>query len=450
MRSYLILGAAALAFASPAPQGFEAPADAVLEGPPVGVGPASDTGYTQSAAQNAAATEVNAVATAQQAKRTVAAENDLEARWFWNLKNKGNNYPAPTPTPPPAPVPTPPPSTKTGATTSPNYDVPSTCTPVSWTNTWAFTADPACATAIEVGTYCGFVNPLDPCAPQPIASGPDTKPDTVDAFKNNQVYQQMALKAQTPSTYDQAFVNLNGAVTGNGYLTYKTLGSYDVAGCAKFCDETSTCLGFNVFIERDPKWNPDQCSCTGDDVPSIANYKCSLWGQAVSKDSATNTGQGLSGFDVIIVASNGYNKKTYTPPTPPNTGNPQDCGKKLHNQQPYCMGQKTFPGPWDPSVCAAYAQKQNDVNRKSGIIAKLLSFLGLSKGGCVQFQAAYLEKDGKGFGTHCRLFTKKFQPKQATLDVSVGAGSKWSCFKSFTWDVDVNASFNWGGWSWKN
>jgi hypothetical protein len=113
------------------------------------------------------------------------------------------------------------------------------------------------------------------------------------------------------------------------------------------------------------------------------------------------------------------------------------------------MGQKTFPGPFDPSLCAAYALAQNAANKKYGVWTAWMSMFGFSTGGCVQFQAAYLEKEGHGFATHCRLFTKKFTPAQANLDVSVAVGgsTKWGCQKSFTYDVDVNAGFSWGaGW----
>merc|ERR1712137_740682 len=240
------------------------------------------------------------------------------------------------------------------------------CHPVDWVNTYAFTADPACATEIEVGTYCGFINPDDPCAAQPNAYGPLTTPDTVDAFKNNDVYHKLANEAKTPSGWTQSFKDLSGSVSGSGYLGYYELTSYDTAACAAKCTDTKTCTGFNLFIERDPKWNPRQCSC--DKPDSVTRFKCTLWGQDVKKESATNNGQGQDGFEVVIVGSNGYNKQTYTPPTPPSCSKPQSCGKKLHNQQPFCMGQTTFPGPFDPSLCAAYAQKQNEVNRKHGII----------------------------------------------------------------------------------
>ncbi|KAF9696586.1 hypothetical protein EKO04_005621 [Ascochyta lentis] len=464
MRYSIILGAAALVAANPAPQAFDPNGlDALAtltQGPPVGVGPAKETVYQPGAAQAQAAAAATGAATAQSAKRSPNAKS-LEARtfwWSWSAPKQNNPAPAPVPsvtsttsTSTIAPTTTSAPVVVAQTTKAPSTTdgvVPSSCTPVNWINTYAFTSDPACPTAIEVGTYCGFINPDDPCAPQPAGKGVPPTDDTVDGFLNNGAYKQLATGAKTPTGYEQSFVNLQGATTGNGYLSYKTLDSYDVATCSKFCDDTDTCTGFNIYIERDPKWNPHQCSC--DNPPSIINYKCSIWGQKVTKDTATNTGEGRDNFKVVITGSNGYNKGTYTPPTPPSCSKPQNCGTKLHDQGRYCMGQKTFPGPFDPSVCAAYAQKQNEVNRKFGVIGAFLSMLGMNKGGCIQFQAAYLEKAGKGFGTHCRLFSKKFTPQQATLDISVGGSSQWGCQKSYTWDVDVNASFNWGGWSRKN
>jgi hypothetical protein len=446
MRSYLFLGAAALVAASPAPQAFDVNEfdsipNTVAQGPKAYV--TADSAYNQAQAQNAAAAAATGVATAQQAKRSVGVEARDPTFLLWNSWNqpKQEDQPVQTAAPAAAPATTAAPAANPSSTNL----APSSCTPVDWINTFAFTSAAACPTAIEVGTYCGFINPEDPCAAQPNAYAPLTTPDTLDAFKQNSVYHDLAKNAETPSGWTQSFVDQSGSVSGSGYLGYKDLTSYDVSACSAYCDETSTCTGFNVFIERNPKWNPRQCSC--DKPDSIARFKCSIWGQDVTKDTATNVGQSQDGFDVVVVGSNGYNKQTYSPPTPPSCSKPQSCDKKIHNQQPYCMGKKTFPGPFDPSLCAAYAQNQNEVNRKHGIIGMVLSLLGMNKGACVQFQAAYLEKAGKGFGTHCRLFTKKFTPAQANLDVSVGGTSKWGCQKSYTWDVDVSASFNWGGWS---
>ena len=466
MRYALVFGAAALVAANPAPQAFDLNAlnalPTLTQGPPVGIGATQETAYVQAVAQSQAAAAATGAATAQAVKRSLNEMSDLEKRTFsnwWSWFALKQNNPATTTTQAAVPSITStstvaPTTTTTGTQTTkaPSTTdgvVPSSCTPVDWVNTYAFTSDPACPTAIEVGTYCGFINPDDPCAPQPAGKGNVPKDDTPEGFLNNDEYKKLSTQAQTPSGYQQAFVNLQGSVTGNGYISYKTLDSYDVASCGKWCDETDTCTGFNVFIERDPRWNPHQCSCSGDSTPSTINYKCSIWGQKVSKDTATNTGETRDGFKVLITGSNGYNKGTYSPPTPPSCSKPQDCGNKIHDQPRYCMGQKTFPGPFDPSLCAAYAQKQNEVNRAQGILGAFLSLLGMNKAGCVQFQASYLEKAGKGFGTHCRLFNKKFTPQQATLDISVGGTTQWGCQKSYTWDVDVNASFNWGGWSWK-
>jgi hypothetical protein len=346
MRSYLVLGAAALVAASPAPQAFDVNSFAAIpvtltQGPPVGAGRAEETAYVQSKAIAQATAAATGAATAQQAKRS------LKARTFWwALPQPADSKPASSA----APAPTKAPTTTAAPAFNPSSTnvAPSSCTPVDWTNTYAFTSEAACPTAIEVGTYCGFINPLDPCAAQPNAYGPPTTPDTVDAFKSNTVYSDLAKNAKTPSGYTQAFSNLQGSVEGSGYLSYKLLTSYDPQACASYCAETDTCTGFNIFIERDPKFNQDKCSC---EAPSITQFKCSIWGQDVKKESATNMGGNQGGFEVVIVGSNGYNKQTYTPPPMPSScSKPQDCGHKLHNQQPYCIGQKTFPGPFDPSL----------------------------------------------------------------------------------------------------
>jgi hypothetical protein len=449
MRSYIALGAAALVAASPAPQAFDANALAAIpvtmtRGAPVGVGPSAVTGvYNQNVAIATAEAAVSAATTA-----AAVNKRSLEARTFCFFgygycpgnsvtKSSSTTTPvtkAPVTTAPSttAPVTTAPTTTSAPVVTSVPNTVPSSCTPVDWTNTWAFTADPACATDIEVGTFCGFINPLDPCAPQPAAYGPLTVPDTPEAFKANTVLSQLALDAKTPSGYTQTFKNLNGAVNGNSYLAYKILTSYDVAGCAKYCDETELCSGFNVFIERDPAWNPDQCSCKN--PASITQFKCSIFGSGVEESAAVNYGETRDEFKIVIVGSNGYEKSAPAPPTIPDTKPGQDCGDKIIDQPRYCLGEHSFPGPFDAKLCAAYAVKQNAVNVKAGLVSKILSLFGINPAKCAFFQAVELEVEGAAWGTHCRLFTKKFTKAQATLDIGAGK-SKWGCKKSFGYEL---------------
>jgi hypothetical protein len=56
-------------------------------------------------------------------------------------------------------------STTTGSSAyTPYYPATSTISRIA---TGTVSAGAACSTAIEAGTYCGFINPEDPCAPQP-------------------------------------------------------------------------------------------------------------------------------------------------------------------------------------------------------------------------------------------------------------------------------------------
>jgi hypothetical protein len=129
-----------------------------------------------------------------------------------------------------------------------------------------------CPTAPEEGTYCGFVNPEDPCAPQPEGFGPVPTPDTPSAFLALPTLHAMAsaAPAQVPSTngktYQQTFKDLNAASSAQSYLGLHTLQSYDVAECAALCDAVSLCTAFNIYIERDPSQNPtanDSTAATG-------------------------------------------------------------------------------------------------------------------------------------------------------------------------------------------
>jgi hypothetical protein len=203
-------------------------------------------------------------------------------------------------------------------------------------------------------------------------------------------------------------------VSANTYLGFKTLKSYDVQGCAAACDSTNLCTGFNMYIERDPAWNPEKCSCS--QPTSTTNFLCSLWGSGVEASAATNSGQNRGEFEVVIIGSNGYSKtETTTPSTPPNWGTPGKCSG-IHNHPKDCIGSKIFKGPFDVSLCADLADAHNTKNTNK-------------KNECKFFNAFMLKEDGKPVGTYCKLFTKTYQPYQ--IDYTHGFSKKYDFETSY-------------------
>jgi len=239
----------------------------------------------------------------------------------------------------------------------------------------------ACPTTPENGTYCGFINPEDPCAPQPNGNGPANL--TVASFMNYAPFQSMAANAATPSGYARTFNNMNASTSANSYLGLWTLNSYDPSACSAQCDNTTSCTSFNIYIERDPSLNP----CKNDssaptvwgywcpDPNAITNYKCTLWGSDIDNTTAVNAGGWREDFNVVITGSNGYDKtNNTTPPTQAGYTAPQNCSSKAIDGGNYWLGSKFFPGPFDPSLCAAYANATTIYNRAQAINASLHSY----------------------------------------------------------------------------
>jgi hypothetical protein len=278
----------------------------------------------------------------------------------------------------------------------------------------------ACPTTPENGTYCGFINPEDACAPQPTGSGPQVQPDTVAAFESYAEFHKEAEDAITPAHYANVFKDLNASVSANSYITYTTLTSYNVSGCAAFCDETDLCTAFNIYIERDPSVNP---TTNGTDVgwgsncpnpSSITNYKCSLWGSSISAASATNYGGWRDEFEVVIAGSNGYDKTNNTTPSTPSGGwgNPTKCsGGGIGSGGSYWVGSQFYPGPFDVSLCGLYAQAQTNKNKEVAQQKGEHSYVP-----CNMFNAYTVHLNGVAQGTYCQLF-------DAVLDES------WAAFE---------------------
>ena len=160
----------------------------------------------------------------------------------------------------------------------------------------------------------------------------------------------MALNAKTPPGYVQTYKNLNASSSANSYIGLYTLSSYDVEGCSQWCDNTTLCTAFNLYIERDPSLNPS-ANCSN--PPSITNYKCTLWGSGLEPATATNYGQYRDNFQVVITASDAWDKtNNTTPPTPKGCGFPSKCsgGSGIIHQPQSCLGTKFFPGSFDVYV----------------------------------------------------------------------------------------------------
>ena len=282
-------------------------------------------------------------------------------------------------------------------------------------------SDAPCPTTPEAGTYCGFINPEDSCAPQPAGYGPLVTPDTPEDFKSYPLFKQLSLGAQTPKGYSNVFKNLNASTTANSYITYKVLTSYNVSDCAAFCDSYSLCTAFNVFIERDPSINPStggdnaDIGGWGSECPnpsSITNYKCSLWGSNIDAVSATNTGEARDSFQVVITGSNGYDKtNTTTPAKCPGWTPPTKCsGGAISKGGSYLVGSNFYPGPFDPSVCAIYAQAQTNKNKQVAISKGLKSYTP-----CNMFNSYMINKNGIPQGTYCALYNTVLTPSWASF-----------------------------------
>jgi len=175
--------------------------------------------------------------------------------------------------------------------------------------------------------------------------GPVPTPDTVDAFEAYEEWSDDAQKAKTPDGYAQTFKDFKASVSANSYLGLVTLHSYDPLGCSPWCDNTTLCTGFNLFVERDPSLNPsDNCTMP----PSISNYKCTLWGSGVEAAAANNYGGYRGQFHVVIAGSDGYEKtNNTTPAAPEGCKKPKNCPSGAVNNEGSAIGTKFFPGPFD-------------------------------------------------------------------------------------------------------
>ncbi|KAF2999739.1 hypothetical protein E8E13_004471 [Curvularia kusanoi] len=253
----------------------------------------------------------------------------------------------------------------------------------------------------DVSTACGAALP-DGNGPVP---GTGT---TNDYTAEGSSLRLNAQQATTPTGYDLSFVDQLGSSQQIGYLTYKILDSYDPSKCSAACDAEKFCSGFNIYYERDPKYDPKD-GCTNPEP--VTNIKCSLYGYNVAKAAATNNGQWRRDFHVVITGSNGYSKQNKALPTATDFKAPVSLPAAIN--APLDNGYDTYNGmrlfndnPYDPSLCAAAcrAQTQNDVERPASD--------GTYKT-CNFFTSYVLTKNDVPLGTYCSFYTRHWDDTYA-------------------------------------
>jgi hypothetical protein len=237
---------------------------------------------------------------------------------------------------------------------------------------------------------------------------PTTGSTDSDYTAENNSLRTIAQLATTPSGYELSFRDQLGSSQQIGYLTYKILDSYDPSQCSATCDAEPFCLGFNIYFERDPKYDPQE-GCANPEA--VTNIKCSLYGYNVAQAAATNKGQWRGpqdangqAFHVVITGSNGYSKlgkalhsdPDFWPPTslPAAINAPLDGSYDTYN------GMRLFnDNPYDPSLCAAACEAQTDydVNHPAQ---------DGSYKTCNFFNSYVLTKNDVPLGTYCSFYTR--------------------------------------------
>ncbi|KEQ68676.1 hypothetical protein M436DRAFT_26027, partial [Aureobasidium namibiae CBS 147.97] len=253
-------------------------------------------------------------------------------------------------------------------------------------------------------------------------------PDTPANFLALGDFASAANKAETPSGYQQTFVNQQASNNANGYLGYTTLPTYDVASCSKKCDFIVGCQAFNIYFERDPKVEPgsgDNC----DNPPSTTNIKCSFWGGPVTKENAVNTGQWRKNFQIVIAGSNGYvnnaiapipNYKSaayygnsiVVPPTTDCSSNNPTLAWQLYNDG------TPFSASRCAAACDAYSAQAQANATAAGTTNPVL---------CNYFNTFILNKGKQALGQMCYLYSQQFKSSRATAKTQIdSAGNAYT------------------------
>ncbi|KAH7031527.1 uncharacterized protein B0I36DRAFT_349595 [Microdochium trichocladiopsis] len=90
------------------------------------------------------------------------------------------------------------------------------------------------------------------CGKLPTGTGPIPTPDTPSAFLALSNFSTIARGAGTPPGFKQTYLDLRATTETSGYLGYTDLTTYNATTCATKCKGIKSCVGFNIYFERDP------------------------------------------------------------------------------------------------------------------------------------------------------------------------------------------------------
>ncbi|KAL8930048.1 MAG: hypothetical protein Q9172_000133 [Xanthocarpia lactea] len=274
------------------------------------------------------------------------------------------------------------------------------------------------------------------CALQPAGSGPVSSPDTPEAFLANPAYPALAESAPTPDGYSVVMQNAFASLSASNYMGLRTLKSYDTLGCASLCDQAPGCQAFNMYIERDPTLAPNVDSCPN--PPSTTNFKCTLWGAAVSAAQATNKGQWRASFQVVIAGSNAYNKASPPPAIACYNGPARLAGAinaplNTQGQNTY-MGYKYHPFSqtqgYDVSTCAADCNAQTAYNKRHPAADG-------SYQTCVFINAYVLSMNGVPQGLYCSMYTQTWAASYATNYGQYRGTDRYTVSRSYSYSLNL-------------
>ncbi|KAI9647840.1 hypothetical protein NHQ30_004228 [Ciborinia camelliae] len=277
------------------------------------------------------------------------------------------------------------------------------------------------------------------CEAQPAGKGPNTVPDTSDAFLASPQYKAISSAAVTPRGYTLAFSGLQGSSQTTSYLGYKTMDSYDTVNCAAYCDEQEGCIAFNIYLERDPTVDP-AASCPN--PPSTINYKCVKWGVQISDKTATNIGQWRNDFHVVISGSNGYNKGV-SPPAADGYNGPVALGGAINapvdpiTKADTYMGYKffsfddvqTFANGVVACTTACTSQNKYNVAHPPSTGNPAI---------CNQVVVYVLSENKNPQGIYCSMYTEEWASNYATNYGQYRGADYWSVSQAYTY---TNATY---------